>query len=336
MKHKKLIIWGALSDTGHTNSFVHAGMYKAAKHIGIECHWVDNRHNLDPEFFDDAIIFTEQWLAFKNGYSNKLPLRNSSTYIVHYLGNKGNVEGNPSHDMYIGKVKKLIEYRFMCDWGINGVEDKNWVYKFDKSKCDIITDGASYYEKDDLYDKFYAFWATDLLPEEINFDDRFIEFKNPKYAFFGGSIRNNQQVEDGNIKFIEPFAKKCVDNDIAFFHNCPFRNPISFEQMRSLVSQSYLPFDCRPKNHIANGYVPCRSIKNVSYGQIVMTNSKAVHDFFDGDFAYSNDPDELFDIAIQMQNDKNTKNKILKHMHRIKEKHTYVNRIKDMIYAAVT
>ena len=92
--------------------------------------------------------------------------------------------------------------------------------------------------------------------------------------------------------------------------------------------------DCRPKNHLDNGYIACRPIKNVSYGGLGMTNSKTIYDFFNGEIAYAADSGDLFDIAIDMQKDPKTKDVILNQMKWIKEHHTYINRVEDIIKAA--
>jgi hypothetical protein len=103
--------------------------------------------------------------------------------------------------------------------------------------------------------------------------------------------------------------------------------------MRNAVIQSYLPLDVRPRNHLANGYISCRSIKNISYGALCLTNSKETYDFFDQEIAYASDPAQLFYVAKQMQDDPKTKDLILNQMKKVKEKHTYVNRLQDMIDA---
>jgi len=333
MQHNKIIIWGAKLDTGHTHAFIHDALYRAGKYLGYDTYWLDNRDNVEEGFFDNALVITEQWLVFQNHMSNKMPLSKSSTYIVHYLGNKGNVEGNPGAEMYLGKVGKLIDFRFANNWGVDGVPDKNYAYTFEKEKyAPVSQDGTSYYEKGEHYDNFYSIWATDLMPNEIDFEKRFTPFHEPKFAFFGGTISKgwgNQ--DDGNASYVVPFAEECQKNGVQFLHNDPRQNPLTVEQMREAVLKSYLPIDIRPKNHLANKYVPCRSIKNCSYGQLVITNSPSVYEFFDGDAAYSSDPKELFEIASKMQNDPKTKDVILKQMKMVKDKHTYVSRLKDMI-----
>jgi hypothetical protein len=327
MKHSKIIVWGAKLDTGHTHGFIHEGCVRAAKYMGLDVYWLDNRDNVSESFFDNAIVITEQWLVFKYGTSDRMPLNKTATYFIHYLGNRGRVEGNPGAEMYLGKVGKLIDFRFNSKygWGVNGVPDKNYAYHFEPEKYEAISN-VSYYEQSNDYDRFYTIWATDLLPNEINFEDRFTAKKDQ--AFFCGTIRED------NGPLFEDFIRKCKEHNIPFIYNTPFQNQMPTEQIREYVKSSLLPLDIRPANHIANGYIACRPIKNASYGGLPMTNSLEINDFFQGDCAFSENSGDLFDVAIDMQKNPKTIDLIFHQMNRIKKEHTYVNRINDIIKVA--
>lgn len=324
-KYKKIIVWGAKLDTGHTHGFIHEAIVRASKAMGIETYWLDNRDNVDESFFNDSIVITEQWLVFRNGMSNKMPLNKSACYLVHYLGNRGPVEQNPGASMYLGKVGKLIDFRFASNWGIDGVEDKNYAYKFEPENYERVSDTA-YYEKNDDYDKYYDIWATDLLPNEFDFEARFTP--QERQAFFCGTIRED------NVSVFKGFLTKCDDHKIPFIYNSPWQKQLPTEEVRANVIKSLLPLDLRPANHIANGYIACRAIKNISYGALGMTNSIQTYELFDGEIAFAKDSGDLFDVAIEMQNDPKTKDKILNQMKKIQAKHTYINRVSDMIKAA--
>jgi hypothetical protein len=131
-----------------------------------------------------------------------------------------------------------------------------------------------------------------------------------------------------------PFIQECEKNNIQFAYNNSHQSPVTHQQLKKWVLESFIPLDIRPKNHLANNYVPDRLMKNVSYGQLPITNSKAAYDFFDGDAAYSSDTAELFHIAKEMQENPKTKDRILNQMKKVKEYHTFVNRLKDIIYIA--
>lgn len=335
---KKIIIWGAKLDSGHTHAFAHLGFARAGIYLNRDVYWLDNRDNLEPEFFDDSIIISEQWLVTRNGLSNNLPLRKSSQYFINYVGNKPAApdnEMNPGPHHYIDRVGRLIEFRFACDWGIHGVPDKAWEYKFEKEKYQQLPNSFAHFDKGKEYDILYTLWASDLTPDEINFEDRFTPFAEPKYAFFSGGIsRGWGNVDDGNESYYLSFIEECKKNNIDFVYNNSQKTPVAHTELKKWTLESFLPVDFRPKNHLVNNYVSDRLMKNVSYGQLPITNSKAAYEFFDGDAAYSSDVKELFYIAKEMQEDSKTKDKILNQMKKIKEYHTFVSRLKDIIYIA--
>ena len=330
-KFKRFIIWGAKLDTKHTHSFIHEALYKAAIFMGLDVFWLDNRDNVDEAFFNNSIVVTEQWLVFDNliskNISNKMPLNKTACYIVHYLGNLGEVEGNPGASMYLDRVGKLIDFRFTAKfgWGANGVPDKNYKYSLNQKNLFKFNE-VSYYEKGVLYDNFYSIWATDLLPGEFNFNA--IDSNKENRAFFCGTIC------EYNFEMFKPFIDRCKNSKIPFIFNSPTNIALPTEEIRKYVTTSLFPLDLRPRNHLANGYIACRPIKNVSYGALGMTNSLTIYEFFDGDIAYHGNPDLLFDVALTMQSDPLTKAKIRRQMIKIKEDHTYVNRVADLIRAA--
>lgn len=74
-------------------------------------------------------------------------------------------------------------------------------------------------------------------------------------------------------------------------------------------------------------YIPCRIFKNISYGQYPMTNCEHLQFLFPGNVVYNDDTYQLF---FDFETRKN--NKILKEMMKeVKEKHTYVNRIEQLL-----
>ena len=95
-----------------------------------------------------------------------------------------------------------------------------------------------------------------------------------------------------------------------------------------LVQKSYLAPDFRHKAMLDWGYIPCRVMKNISYGQLGMTNSKAVYDFFEGMVIYNDDSKQLFYDGIKKMNDYEF---IKDQMVLVKENHTYINRALDLI-----
>jgi len=327
LKHKRVIIWG-YKLYSHTHSYIHAGYYQAFKNLGYDVHWLDSNDNFDPQLFDDALIFTEQWAVMNNP---NMPLSNNSTYAVHYLGNKENqVEGNPGPSIYFGRVGRLIDVRCNVDKWI----DKNYDYSLDRSKVEKIGSG-SYYEKGSDYDIFYTLWATDLFPEQINFDDMYIPKEN--YVFFAGTIGGGRggpkdcspaPPEYDNLIYLNPFIQACEELGIEFRYNCPWISPQTFEEQKVIIQKSYLAPDFRHRAFKERGYIPCRTFKNISYGQLGITNSKPVYEFFDGNITYNEDTYQLFfDAKKQRENYDMIRSQMLF----VKENHTYINRVNELI-----
>lgn len=325
MKHKKMIVWGYPIHT-HTHSYVHAAIVKACRQIGLDTYWFDDTNFPDPKDFDysDCLFFTE-------GYADSnIPLVKGSTYLVH-------VCKDPKK--YLDKEVRLVDVRY----NVKEIFDVNYHYVRDSAKVEKIND-CLYYEKllDDSgltnrqfegksveYEAIYLTWATDLLPDEIL--DEFIEIPRQNRVIWLGTLSQS------NLGEVQPFAQACVDNGIEFLHNDPWSKPLSFSDAMHATQVSYLSPDIRGSgdhathtgtNHLRTGYVACRQFKNISYGQLGMTNSSEAHRVLQELTIFNEDTYQLFhDGKKEMHN----KKLILEQMKLVRENHTWVSRIKDVI-----
>lgn len=326
-KFNKVIIWGFPLHT-HTHSYIHAGWVKAFKSLGYETHWF---HNDDyPIDFDYS-----NTLFISEGYvDDKIPINDSSIYFIHIC---------TKPEMYIGKVKRLIEIRYL----VNEIIDYNYSYKLDKSECIKLSD-STYYQK--LYNNgglrkycsnpipmeyecIYTCWATDLLPEEINFDNMYNKRENKIYWFGSYNERNCQE--------LRLFMEEAKKNNIEIVYNDPWYNPKSFEEVEQYTKKSILSPDIRSSGdpnkimigeigtcHKFIGYIPCRILKAISYGHLGITNSKAVYNLLDKKVIYNNNESQLFHDSMKEINNYEL---IKQQMEIVKNKHTFVNRIQDLL-----
>lgn len=318
MRHKRVIIWGYKLETGHTHSYIHYGYYIGAKALGLETHWIDHTDKFDPSLFDDALVITEHYAPLR--VSPGMPLSMKSTYFIHYMGNrKDNPENSDGASLYRGKVGRFLDFRYNG----YGWKDKNYDYVIDKSKTVKISEATRFEKGTEGYDLFYSIFATDILPEEINLTDVYTPKK--RNSFFAGTIR------DDNAYLFEPFVKALNENNIEFVHNCPWKNPLPPSEIRKHIASSLLPADLRGEVWQKGGYVPCRVFKNISYGALGVSNSLAVHEMFGDTVAYHEDPYQMVYEGLKKMNDKNL---IQQSMRYVKEHHTYVNRVQDMITVA--
>ena len=324
----KVIIWGFPLHT-HTHSYIHYGWAKGFKYLGYETYWF---HDDDfPRDFDynHCLFITE-------GYADsKIPIVSTSIYFVH-------IARNP--EKYIGNVKRFIEIRYLVD----SIKDCNYNYVLDKTKC-IRISNCTYYEKlhnnggisrfhsnptPMEYECIYTCWATDLLPNEIL--EEYIYRKRDNKVYWFGSANHT------NTKEIAIFYEECQKNGIEFVTNNPWHNPQSFETVQEYTMRSLMSPDFRSSGdpnkiaigetgtcHKQIGYIACRILKAISYGHLGITNSRHTYELLDKQVVYNADESQLFYDAYKELNNYEL---IKLQMNIVRENHTYLNRIQDLLY----
>lgn len=320
-KHKRVIILGYPLGT-HTHSYAHHGLYRAFKKLGIDTYWIDHSGwhmgSLDGFSFEDAFVFTE-----RNAGIEQMPLVKSSTYAIHHVSNKPDLNIS---SRYLGRVGRLIDVRFNAMYGWN---DRSYTYDMSQLSLEDVVPGIKFESSPD-YDRVYMNWSTDLMPEEFNLDDRFIERERRIY-YLGtigggkGGIDDSLPVDPyyDNRPFLKDFRETCRANGIEFVTNCPWLRPLTDESVKTLTQKSWLAPDVRMQAFLDWGYVPDRVFKNISYGQLGMTNSRAVQEYFQGMLIFSESPVDLFHLAQEKMTDHNL---ILEQMKFVQENHTYLHR----------
>ncbi len=322
---QKVIIWG-FPLYSHTHSYIHYAWYKAFKHLGYDTYWFHDKDFPIDFDYSNCLFLTE-------GYADaNIPLNRTSTYFVHMCR-------TPSK--YLNAECRLIDIRF----NVYRTKDYTYDYVMDKSKyhqldlCTFYEDSASdvalrekYRFGVNGYEAVYTSWATDLLPHEFDFQNMHIP-RERKIWYIGS-------VWSANMKEINDFKLACQHNNIEFINNNPWGNYATVEQHRELIQRSYIAPDIRGSgvtcdevtdkdcNHLDIGYIPCRTFKNISYGQVGATNSKAVSDLFEGRIIYSSNPYKLF---FDTEAHKTDYALITEQMNYVKENHTFINRIRSLM-----
>jgi len=318
MKYSKVIIWGHPLYS-HTHSYVHESYYKTFKHLGYETYWFHDKDYPKDFDFNNCLFIGE-------GFADKeIPLNETSCYLIMYC---------PSPEKY-KNVGRYIDVR------MTAVDFKDHIqeYSVDKTKVEKVGPGCYFdpkknekvrikndyhdYEMDD-FDKLYISWASNLLPEEINFDDMYLPRENKIY--FCGSVSPQGICE--NMSNFTPFMEECKKNKIDFTINNPWTNPLPTSEMMKYVQKSILGVDIRGPQHLKQRLLTCRVFKNISYGHLGMTNSEEMYNELDGNCIYNPNTRELFYDG--MRNRENYE-LIKKGMMFVKENHTYVNRIKSIL-----
>ena len=305
MKKQKIIFWGYPLHTD-TLSYVWNAMKRAFEHLEHECYWFDDKNY--PKYFD----YTDCVFIGEGKACNNMPLLMNNTYIIHYLHQP---------ERFLNSVGRLIDMRYMVDRHFG---DPQYTWSFDRNNCTKLEEGIYYDNDKTLYEKIYICWATNLLPYEIDFNNRFIERK--RVFNFIGSISPSTQW--GQQDQIQEFIQECAKNNINFCHYNPWSNPQTEDSLIKLTQESFLAPDFRGPKHLEIGLMPCRLFKNISYGQLGLTNSEKAYEYLEGLPIFSSSPKELFYLGLNSQKNYEL---IEKQMKLIKEKHTYINRVKGLI-----
>jgi hypothetical protein len=194
------------------------------------------------------------------------------------------------------------------------------VYTHDVLKREVEDWGnLTFWQEDNR--TLYQPWATDLLPEEIEK----IEPCKPKKEFndimWIGSITTGVH---GNYEEIVDYAAICQKNNFQFKHV----RGVSIKENIDILRQSRHSIVIQGKWQVENGYVPCRIFKNISYGCWSFTNSSTVSHLLEIE-NFSNSKD-MFDEAEKHVFEPKVKD-LSNKMSLVKDKHTYVNRLKNII-----
>ncbi len=301
----KVVIWGWKMHS-HTHSYIHYAFYKTFKHLGYDTYWFDNKDDLKDFDFDNALFITEGQV------DQDIPLRDTSYYILH------NCPDPKYNDLFDNKHVLLLKV-YVHDVFTNGHQD---LQKLDDYTYCSMADNAVYMP-----------WATDLLPHEIDDVKERVKkswgTKKENMTYWIGSTGQGYQ---GPAPQLAPFIKACKANGIAFrvAKKQHWPGAMDPEENLNLIFKSYLAPAIQCQWQLDHGYIPCRIFKNISYGQLGITNSKTVYELFDKKIVYNENTEQLFYDA-QERIKHLTLQELLDLMDFVKNKHTYINRISTLL-----
>lgn len=289
---KKVIIYGHKLHT-HTHSYVHNAFYRAFQHMGFETLWLSDGDDLTRIDFTNCLFLTEGQVC-KN-----MPLIKGSKYIL--------------HNCYDEEMWKIIN-----DQQIDHLKLQVYTH-------DVLNYGAKLLEPFIYYDEegkiLYMPWATDLLPHEISLDQT-VERTNK--VWWVGTMGTGQF---GNMNELSGFILACKDRGISFEH----ANNLSVEQNRQKIAESYMAPAIVGTWQKGKGYIPCRIFKNISYGQVGITNSSAVNELFENRTVYCDNEYVLFEKTLEKRSSPHYQNELREQIEFVRDHHTYINRINTIL-----
>jgi hypothetical protein len=168
----------------------------------------------------------------------------------------------------------------------------------------------------------YMPWATDILPNEINENINNLKIQKNNKALFIGSYWGGQY---GNNNEIDLFKIGCQKNNIEF----NILSQIEQTQSIKLIQNVFVAPTIVGKWQKNQGYIPCRIFKNVSYGQLGITNSKEAYEVINKLGVYNSNESELIKDALEKNNDIELRKQAMEF---VRDNHTYLNRISSLEY----
>lgn len=278
-------------DINSTHSFIHYAYKKAFESLGYESYWFD--HTDDTSTFD----FSNTLFLTLGGHDQGIPLRRDCKYILHNC--------------------ELSKYNDILDNSIILQVYTNAILVNDLEKID----DCIFYEKS--INTLYQPWATDLLPSEINLLDS-LSFSNEKIVYWIGSIWNNEHNQGNNNQMNELYkalSKRGINIE---------QVRVGYDKNKEYINKSFISPTIVGQWQAEKDYIPCRIFKNISYGEFGITNSKAVYDLFEKSILFDNNIDNLIEKSLEYR-DKITINEINNQIQFVKDKHTYINRIENLL-----
>ena len=292
----KVVIWGYPLNS-HTHSFIHYSFHKSFVSMGYETHWISDERKSNEDFSNTLFIAS-------GDQEKNIPLRSDCYYVLHNVDPK----------RYLEHGCKILFFQVLNKTALSISIEKVNPYTFVASG-DINT--------------LFTCWATDLLPHEIDPQNAKNQISRRECLWvgtFGDSVGKFQ-----NGTELNPFFDLCEKRGISVKKINPWSKPISFEENMKMVNDSFLSPSIQGPWQIEQEYIPCRIFKNISYGHMGYTNSPAVNNIFGGELIFARDTKDLFYHSLEFKEDPSHIERLKHLMNEVKEKHTYINRIKCIL-----
>ena len=302
-KIKRIVVWG-LWNKYHTNRHIHKAFYDHAKKLGYEALWVEDEKKsaagLRP---GDLVIYTQaigKMVPEKFTFEDyNLPVRDDILYCLHNIKDVFKNKLNPEN--YIN----LQVYR--DDLLPTGETVERW-------------GEATYFDKKTK--TLYQPWGTDLLPEEFKAP----VFNENSTVYWIGSVWNDKN-NHGNIEAISELREALK------------KKGLKFRQLRFIpdflnrffIRKSRIAPAIAGKYQVEVNYLPCRMFKNISYGQLGITNVKKFKDILGDSFIEGNTIKELISKALSLSKEEYISK--VKAQQEIIKNYTYKNSLENIIRA---
>lgn len=295
---KRIVIWG-LKNKYHTHRHIHKAFYENAKKLGHDVIWLeDEKENQKHIMSGDLIISAEvqgKMVPEKLKLDDyNIPIRDDVYYCLH-------------------NFKDIFRNKLIPENYINLA-----VYSNKAETADVRIDTARYF--DTKTRTLYQPWGTDLLPEEFKKP----VFNKNNFVFWIGSIWNNT-LNQGNIIEIEELKQALKQNNLKFFNLRFIPDWLNI----FLIRKSRIAPAIAGKFQADINYLPCRMFKNISYGQLGITNIRKFKDILGESYLEGETINELVNRSLNLSMDEYIN--MVKLQQEIIRKYTYKESLENII-----
>jgi hypothetical protein len=313
----KFCIWGYKNVNAQqeyrTFSHIFAAFYRALEAMGKKVIWLDGQDNLADIDFSNTFFISMDEVVVRE--AKRLPRRQDCFYAVH---NGDQRVRNALGDLDLLSYGVHVRTRASLDPRVPEPQPLT-------TRVDLAPDTPFFPESNVVT----FFWASDLLPQEI-------EKNKPSQVFNKNSQVVNwvASVWQGAEGQFREFERACHESGIRTeWYGYGRRGVVSIEEHARLIRDSYIAPALVSQDQYNVGYLPCRIFKNISYGQYGVTNSEFVNDVFDGRLICNRDSRQLFYDAREK-----LPNVLLTDLHSlmdyVAQNHTFLNRVDALLKAA--
>jgi len=286
------VVIWGLKTQKHTHAYIYHHFFSTLEKLDASVVLVDDRAE------DEGIIERGDLVISVDVSSSNLPIKEGVYYCLH----------NCSDDIH-RKIEPSRSIRLQTYTNSAEQADQRWgLVTFFDSKTRTL----------------FQPWATDLLGDE--FEEPILE-KSSNIVFWVGSIWNDG-LGRGNINEMEILNDVLEERDIRFIHLHDISDSLHIKYIRhSLIAPAIAG-----RWQVENNYLACRMWKNISYGQLGVSNVQKFDDVFNGCTVKGGSIEEIIDNTLSLPFDR-YRDMIYEQQEIVREHHTYVNRLLNIIKA---
>jgi hypothetical protein len=293
-KYQKYVIWGLRSSQTDTFRHIMRHFYETFRDIGLNVEWVDDA----PE--NQGVIESGTLVICPNMAAEHLPVVKDAYYCLHNFH-------TVARD-YHNEISASHNIRLQVYTDDAKVADKKW-------------NAVTYF--DTKTRTLYQPWGTNLLP------DKFMEpvFSRRRVVYWVGSIWNDEN-NHGNLKEIAELKRVLRKHWILFRRLIN----VSDETNIKMVRLSRIAPAIGGAIQVQGNLCPCRMFKNISYGQLGISNIAKFTEILGDKSVYEGSTEATIAKALKIEED-DYKQLVRDQQAIIAEDHTYVSKLAKILKA---